>query len=957
MWFKTLLAIGVSGFVDANVISVNFHANDASAASDHQLSSGEVAGLEPIGSWNNISIGASGAHNTAGAIFSTTQLQDSAGNSNVATINPSANSTWFTGYAASSAAAAAELELPGNDDDLFNSYLALNGPNGDGSPADTAILEISGLGATYTASGYQLIIYSDSDRGPTSAARTSVFTVNPNNGAPITRLTEDDGSSEAAPNTFSGTYIESDNTDTDNAYSNYTIIENLTAESFTIEVTSPDGGRGAISGFQIIPGNSLAAPSITSFSSDRQYVNTGTSTNLSWVASNFTQLTLNPGSVDVTGLTTIEITPTSSAVYTLTAIDEEGQSTSSEITLTVGPPRPNIVIFLVDDMGVTDTSVPFILDENGQPIPNEFNNFHATPNMETLAANGMKFTKAYATPVCSSTRASLMTGFNTIRHGVISQVAPSGNDPVTQNPVTNSHRPPNDWKRTGMQPDDVTMPNLLGEAGYRSIHIGKGHFGSTISYATFPQAIGFDVNIGGDQSGSSSYLNYTARPNLSAYSGTGTFLTDALTIETETALENATEDGVPFLLYFSHYALHTPFTTDPNATGNYDSAVSTGHRRFSTMVEGMDRSLGQTIDALEELNIAEETLIIFLGDNGSDNPATTNNGFASGIYSDFPQRGKKATAWEGGIHVPMIVAWAKPNPDNPFQAAFPIPANSIETDIVTVWDILPTTLNITGVESSQEFDGHDLTPYLTGQPGTHRPQDFLMYLPIDHRNDYFAVYREEDWKLHYYFADNSFQLYHLPTDLTESNDRASTEPERVLSMARQMAKEFEEGWGIRGELWPTLAPTNGGARPYVDDPFLIDYSVQGRNFVDSDQDGIPDAIEDADGNGLVSTGETDSATSDTDGDGNSDGVEAAIGTNPLDPSSFFRTTYQISSSNDLILTWPSTSGNTFNLESSSNLLNWDIEQENIPASTTGDSTSVTITPADETRFYRITLEL
>ena len=241
--------------VSASTISVNFHVgSDADAQADHELAAGELAGLVPVDNWNNINIGNGGANNDSAAIFSSATLNDSTGASTGATLAPDVISSWFVGYAASSAGDANELGLAGNQDDLFNSYLGLNGPGGDGSPADEAVLTITSLPAAFTDNGYQLIIYSDTDRGPANNnARTSVFTVTPGGGAAaITQLTEDDGGLPDADVTFDGTFVLTDNDATGNGYSNYAVFD-LTADNFTIDVTSPGGGgRGGISGFQII---------------------------------------------------------------------------------------------------------------------------------------------------------------------------------------------------------------------------------------------------------------------------------------------------------------------------------------------------------------------------------------------------------------------------------------------------------------------------------------------------------------------------------------------------------------------------------------------------------------------------------------------------------------------------------------------------------------------------------
>ena len=178
------------------------------------------------------------------------------------TLTSGTSATWFGGYAASAALFEAELTNGISDDNLFNSYLALNGPNGDGSPTDNFVLDIAGLGLPFTTNGYDLIIYSDTDRGGAGAnsngARTSVFTVTEAGGTVSSALTEDDNS---LPRVFDGNYILSDGNGAGTDYSNYTVISGLSASSFSIEVTSPDGGRGGISGFQIV---ATAVPEPTS---------------------------------------------------------------------------------------------------------------------------------------------------------------------------------------------------------------------------------------------------------------------------------------------------------------------------------------------------------------------------------------------------------------------------------------------------------------------------------------------------------------------------------------------------------------------------------------------------------------------------------------------------------------------------------------------------------------------
>ena len=269
----TFVFICLHSTASAQMISVNFHADDlevveSSDPEAHMLDGTEDAGVAPYRTtaWNNVLVGNGGAPEASSEIFAPQMLTDEAG-SMAATLtstfvadgdNGPGIGSWFVGYAGSAATVEAELGTADagggvkglSDNGLFNSYLALNGLNGDGSPTDEFVIEVTGLGAPFTANGYDLIIYSDTDRGPTTqnGARTSVFTVTEGGGAVSTSLTEDDN---AEPRVFDGNYILSDGDAAGTNYSNYTIISGLTASSFTLEVTSPNGGRGGISGFQI----------------------------------------------------------------------------------------------------------------------------------------------------------------------------------------------------------------------------------------------------------------------------------------------------------------------------------------------------------------------------------------------------------------------------------------------------------------------------------------------------------------------------------------------------------------------------------------------------------------------------------------------------------------------------------------------------------------------------------
>ena len=953
--------VTVNPAATASSISINFHANDTDALADHQLEAGESAGLTPLdGShWNNISVG-NPAVNGGAAIFAPTSLVDDVGNASAATISSSlgtgATGSWFVGYAASSASDENELTNGISDDNLFNSYLATNA-------GDDFVLNVAGLGADFTTEGYSLIIYSDSDRRNTSTnnVRQSLYTITPDGGAPMNGFVEDDDGASVV-NIFDGTYIPSDGVDDGADYSNYVVIGGLSASEFTLEIDSPDGGRGAISGFQIIAGDGgvVLPPVIHSFVADDHYVGVGDPVQLSWDVGNADSLTLDPGNIDVTGLSQYQINPTATATYTLTAISSEG-SASADVEVTVGPARPNVILCLVDDWGVMDTSEPFSYDSytDGSPaVIRAFNTFYQTPNLEQLADDGMKFSQAYALPVCSPTRTSLMTGFNAPRHGVTVHLNLNGTYERPSGSNVATHRSPNNWRYRGMEVTDVTLPGLLSDQGYRSIHCGKGHFGARGDATEDPRAIGFDINLGG--SGAGAPGRYVGNPGFSSgsnpvpyiedYHGNGRWLTEALTEAMNDAIEDAVDDGVPFFSYMSYYAVHSPFTTNPNATGDYSAGVNSNHQKFATMVEGVDTSLGQIRAKLLELEsmdpaVAENTLIIFTGDNGSDSPALNSGGqIGSPTFNDYPIRGKKANCYEGGYHVPLFVAWAKNNPSNPFQQQLPIGPGTVEHDIVSVVDI-PTTILAVADVPHPDMDGVDLSPYLTSTPGIHREQTLLRHQPNSQNSSFFTAYRRNDYKLIYFYykdAAEQFELYDLSVDRDESDNLASSHPELVLELAREMAAALDEGWGEYGALWPTFAVGSGDGdafRPLADDPFLIDFTVDGRDLVDSDIDGLADALEDADGNGLVGVTETDSENPDTDGDQFLDGEELRTGTDPLSRSSYFNLAMLPHTATSLMLTWPSAPGAVYRIEESTDLDSWSTLLDNVPASESGSSTS------------------
>lgn len=449
---------------------------------------------------------------------------------------------------------------------------------------------------------------------------------------------------------------------------------------------------------------------------------------------------------------------------------------------TLAADAPNVVVFLVDDMGVMDTSVPFLTDADGKAKRYPLNDYYRTPGMQRLAELGVRFNNFYAMSVCSPTRCCIMTGQNAARHRTTNWINPDRDNGGPQGPP--------EWNWKGLSKDSVTLPRVLQAAGYRTIHVGKGHFGPRESAGGNPGNLGFDINVGGASFGApGSYYGEkkygqgtrrasSAVPHLEKYLGTETFLTEALTIEANRHVADAVKAGKPFYLYMSHYAVHAPFESDPRFAANYkDSGKPPAAQAFATLIEGMDKSLGDILDQLEELGVADNTLVLFLGDNGSDAPL----GHQHEVACAAPLRGKKGAHYEGGMRVPFIAAWAKPDPENPAQKKLPIAAGAIQSQLGAVYDIAPTILDLLGLSFPEDHkvDGSSLASLLTGKRDTSRPEKFLMHYPHSpHRSDYFTVYREGDWKViyHYYPSkgseDSRYQLYNLKEDPFEQNNRA-----------------------------------------------------------------------------------------------------------------------------------------------------------------------------------------
>ena len=447
--------------------------------------------------------------------------------------------------------------------------------------------------------------------------------------------------------------------------------------------------------------------------------------------------------------------------------------------------QPNVVFFLVDDMGWQDTSVPF----HSETTP--LNKRYRTPNMERLANQGTLYTDAYAScPVCTPTRVSIMTGQHPARLGITNWTLYPDRDSSAGHDRLRSPT----WHTEGLQPDAVTLAELLQADGYRTIHAGKAHWGALNTPGADPLNHGFDINIGGHAAGApGSYYgtdNFSDEvrrgkpkgkspwpvPGLEAYHGQDIYLTDVLTTEAISAIDGAITEEQPFFLHLAHYAVHTPIMADPNFT-NKDTNLPEREIAYASMVEGVDVSLGRIMDALEDRGIANNTIIIFTSDNGGLSGR-------AGAPKDHnaPLRHGKGFAYEGGVRIPQIIS---------------VPGHApSRTDYVTVsHDLFPTVLQLTGtnipIASADQMDGHSIVDSLNGKKeldtyrvfGWHYPHQWTTPGP---GLQAFTSIRVGNEKLIYFYADDRFELYDLTTDLSEQDDLAASQPERVNQLAQVM---------------------------------------------------------------------------------------------------------------------------------------------------------------------------
>ncbi len=480
--------------------------------------------------------------------------------------------------------------------------------------------------------------------------------------------------------------------------------------------------------------------------------------------------------------------------------------------------RPNILLFIVDDMGWQDTSLPFDTEQS------HFNKIYHTPNMERLAERGVKFTSAYACSVSSPTRVSLMTGMNAPAHKVTNWTA-FKDRPTDEKSDVLSYP---DWNVNGMAMSrgeantiySKPLPEVLREGGYQTIHCGKAHFGAKDTPTADPLNIGFDVNIAGHFAGGlgSYYAGQkyggdvngvrmvNAVPGLEKYHDTDTFVTEALTLEAIDALESRDKER-PFFLYMSHYAVHIPIMPDPRFAQKYlDKGMDSREAAYATLIEGMDKSLGDLMDYLDNNDLSDNTIVIFFSDNGGYSATNARGGELH--THNAPLNSGKGSALEGGIRVPMILDW--PGVTTP---------STLCDDYLIVEDFYPTILEMAGIEQPrghQKVDGRSFVPMVTGE-GKSPSKGRALYWNYPHNwgptgpgIGATCTIREGDWKLIYCYQTGDKMLYNIAKDLGETKNLIHCEPKMAKRLSSKLGRYLRSVGAQRpsfkesGELcrWP-----------------------------------------------------------------------------------------------------------------------------------------------------------
>jgi arylsulfatase A-like enzyme len=449
-------------------------------------------------------------------------------------------------------------------------------------------------------------------------------------------------------------------------------------------------------------------------------------------------------------------------------------------------PGPNVIVILADDLGWADLSC-------------YGSTFHESPNLDKLAAQGMRFTQAYSSsPYCSPSRAAIMTGRHPARVKITDYIPSNGKSGKLL---------PAEMKME-LPLEEVTMAEVLRDAGYATWHVGKWHLGER---GFLPEDQGFEVNIAGNHSGAPTSFfwpyghdNPTAAkryhgspvPGLVEGGQQGEHLCDRLTSEAMKLIEKRKPEQ-PFFLYLPFYDVHTPIMAKPELVKKYEAKAarlglppvpktpgSTEDNRahggiqakmpetqvnptYAAMIETMDTNVGLLMAKLDELSIADNTLILFTSDNGGHN-----------VTSNRPLRGCKGWLYEGGVREPWIVKWP----------GMTKPGSTCDVPVMNT-DILPTVLEVCGLPTKPDLhkDGVSFASLLKGET---KPVHDALFWHFPHYGNHgsgpCSSVRVGDWKLIHWLEDDSVELFDVVNDPSEKTDLAARQPDRVKDLRARL---------------------------------------------------------------------------------------------------------------------------------------------------------------------------
>lgn len=434
--------------------------------------------------------------------------------------------------------------------------------------------------------------------------------------------------------------------------------------------------------------------------------------------------------------------------------------------------RTNFVFLLVDDLGWTDVGC-------------FGSQFYETPNIDALRASGMKFTNGYAAcPVCSPTRASILTGRHPVRVDITDWIPGRATSQVKHARFKHID------DRDNLALTEVTIAEVLKQHGYQTFFAGKWHLGNQ---GHWPTDQGFDINIGGNAKGSppGGYYSPWSNPTLKSRRS-GEYLTERLTEESVNFLQHR-DAGKPFLLYLSYYNVHTPIQQYKKWIEHYEEKVKQfagvsppirehdGISRtrqddpaLASMVAAVDDSVGVILGKLDELDIADETVVIFFSDNGG----LCTLGNRPGPTSNLPLRSGKGWLYEGGVREPMIVR----------APGVTRPGSTNDTPVVSM-DFFPTMLELAGLPPLPELhvDGQSLVPLLN-ETGVLQPRELYWHYPHYHGSTWTpgASIRDGDWKLIVFYHYDKVELYNLRDDLGERNELSKQYPDKTNELRTKL---------------------------------------------------------------------------------------------------------------------------------------------------------------------------